>query len=97
MLVEAEPIVPFVEEALIEAEPLAPELEASVVPEPETPVVVAVDALIPVLEEVLVVLRVLLQFARKIARGSTKNVFFITGLFIISTPHQNSAKNVRKC
>ncbi|MDQ6812683.1 MAG: hypothetical protein M3040_02920, partial [Bacteroidota bacterium] len=84
------------------AELLTPTPEALAEAEPETPVLVPevaveAEALIPELADVPVVLCVLLQFASRTANGNTKNIFFITSLFVISTPHQNSAKNERKC
>jgi hypothetical protein len=78
MPVEPEPDIPFADDPPVVAEPVVPEPDAEALV--LAPAVDA-EALIPVLEEVLVVLRVLLQFASRIASGNTKNVFFITSLF----------------
>ena len=78
-----EDVPPFVEaDPPINALPVAPEPEEAIEPEVEPPAFISVEAveaeaLMPVLVDVLLVFRVLLQFASKIARGNTKNVFFI--------------------
>jgi hypothetical protein len=89
--VDAVPVV------LVPDDATEPEADASAfVPVP----VVDAEALIPEfadVPDVLLVLRVLLQFTNNMARGSTRNVFFIKWSFYYLHPIQNSAKNEKEC
>ncbi|GEO12189.1 hypothetical protein [Segetibacter aerophilus] len=89
--VDAVPVVLVLDDAT------EPEADASAfVPVP----VVDAEALIPEfadVPEVLLVFRVLLQFTNSMARGSTRNVFFIKWSFYYLHPIQNSAKNEKEC